>query len=256
MSEGFFGRSAEQARILRLYRSERSECLVLYGRRRVGKTELLLRTLEDYRDQGPGTGLYYVGKTAPAPLQIRELLQEAARALDEPLLATMAATTWQHALEAIVERHRGPGKLVPNQSFIAQAGPRRAFRERIAPAMAAFEGLCFENLCRQALPLIHQHEGIATNLTVGQYWDKHVQIDLVGVRDDGWADLGECRWGTVRSAKALREELSQRVARWPNDAGASIQRRFFVRRKPARLRPSEGERWHDLDDLYAAGRAA
>lgn len=467
-SEAFVGRDAELLHLQRTYRSRSSEFVVVYGRRRVGKTELLLRSLEDY----PHVGLYFMGKTAAAPLQLRELLQEAARVLDEPLLGMLHTTSWREALSAIVSRWRGPGKLVlvldefqwmvgaspelpsvlqelwdlhwrdagtvvlvlcgsfvgfmerevlgrksplfgrrisqiklgpfpfheaarfhpewslverarayfvcggipaylrrfhpsrsvdhniedqildefsplsrepefllreelrevdsyyavlralaagshtsaeiaaltglperslhyyvqqlselgyvarrhpllgggvskrtvrymledpllrfwfrfvfPNQSYIQQAGPRRAFTERIAPELTAYEGLCFERLCREALPALYRAEGLTASFQVGEYWDKRVQIDLVGVRDDGWADLGECRWGTVRSAAALRRELDDKVAAWPNRGGSTVQRRLFVRRKPARAADTAQLRWHDLEGLYAAAEA-
>lgn len=460
---GFLGRDAELRHLQRAYRSGVSELLVVYGRRRVGKTELLLHSLRDR------PGIYFMGKTAPPGLQLRELLQEAARVLDEPLLGSLYTMSWKEALAAIVSRFRGPGKLVlvldefqwmvgaspelpsvlqelwdlhwrnagnivlvlcgsfvgfmerevlgrksplfgrrtsqiklgpfpyheaarfhpgwslaertrayfvcggipaylrrfdpsrsvdhnleeellgefsplsrepefllreelrevdayyavlralavgshtsteiaaltglperslhyyvqqldelgyvarrhplgggkvpkrsvrymledpllrfwfrfvfPNLSFIQAGGPRRAFKERIAPELAAYEGLCFERLCREALPMLYRAEGLSTAFTIGEYWDKRVQIDLVGVRDDGWADLGECRWGTVRSAAALQRELDAKVAAWPNHGGATIQRRLFVRRKPARVADTAQLRWHDLEDLHAA----
>jgi len=461
--DAFLGRDAELRHLQRAYRSATSEFVVVYGRRRVGKTELLLHSLRDR------TGIYFMGKTAPPGLQLRELLQEAARVLDEPLLASLYTMSWKEALSAIVSRFRGPGKLVlvldefqwmvgaspelpsvlqelwdlqwsragnlvlvlcgsfvgfmereilghksplfgrrtsqiklgpfayheaarfhpgwslaertrayfvcggipaylrrfdparsvdqnieaelleefsplfrepdfllreelrevdayyavlralaagshtsaeiaaltglperslhyyvqqldelgyvarrhplsggppskrtvryvledpllrfwfrfvfPNLSFLQQGGPRRAFKERIAPELPAYEGLCFERLCREALPRLYRAEGLAAAFEIGEYWDKRVQIDVVGVRDDGWADLGECRWGSVRSAPALRRELEAKVAAWPNRGGATIQPRVFVRRKPARTNDAARERWHDLEDLYAA----
>ncbi|MEX1365961.1 MAG: ATP-binding protein, partial [Nannocystaceae bacterium] len=461
MTATFVGRDTELRNLQRAYESSRSELIVLYGRRRVGKTELLLHSLRNRE------GLYYVGKTAPATLQQRELLQEAARVVDEPLLATMQVSTWKEILVTLVERWRGAGKMIlvldefqwlagaspelpsvlqelwdhhwrdagnvvlvlcgsfvgfmerevlgrnsplfgrrtgqiklgpfsyheaarfhpgwslserarayfvcggvpaylrqldparslehnvqtqlldefsplfrepefllreelrevdnyyavlraiaagshrtaeiatvsqvperslpyylqqlvelghvarvhpltggavpkrrvrfvlddpllrfwfrfvfPNLSFLGQAGPRRVFKERIAPQLPAYEGLCFERLCREALPLLYEQEGLSAAFTIGEYWDKTVQIDVVSVRDDQWADLGECRWGTVRSAPALHRELDAKVEAWPNAAGATIERRVFVRRKPARVPSSRSYRWHDLDELY------
>ncbi|MCA9704669.1 MAG: ATP-binding protein [Myxococcales bacterium] len=458
----FIGREAELAHLERAYGSLHSEFIVVYGRRRVGKTELLLRSLQDR------LGLYYVGKTAPASLQTREFLEEAARCLDAPLLAHVRSDSWKEVLEAIVSSFRGPGKLVlvldefqwmveaspelpsmlqelwdrqwrdsgslvlvlcgsfvgfmerevlgrksplfgrrtsqiklepfayheaarfhpgwslvertrayfvcggipaylrrfdpgrsvdqniqdqlldefaplsrepefllreelrevdnyyavlraiaaghhtarriaqhtrlperslhyyvqqlvelgyverghpltdlgpprrtvryllrdpllrfwfrfvfPNVSFIRQAGARRAFKERIASTLPAYEGICFEGLCREALPRLYQAEGISAAFAVGEYWDKTVQIDIVGVRDDGWADLGECRWGVVRSAAALRRELAEKVAHWPNRGGATVLRRIFVRRRPSRVVDEPHERWHDLEQLHA-----
>ncbi len=78
----------------------------VYGRRRIGKTELLRHFFQKHR------GVFHVGKVAPAGLQLREFLLEAARAFEEPLLAESAVDSWQRALELVVERWQGPGKLV------------------------------------------------------------------------------------------------------------------------------------------------
>ncbi len=463
MSARFVGRDAELGHLRRAYGAQESAFIVVYGRRRVGKTELLLHSL---REQ---PGIYYMGKTAPPALQLRELLEESARVLEEPLLAQMQPKSWKDVLQAIVSRWRGPKKLVlvldefqwlveaspelpgvlqelwdlhwrdnqqvvlvlcgsfvgfmerevlgrksplfgrrtsqiklepfpfheagrfhprwspterarawfvcggipaylqrfdpahsvehniqtqlldefaplfrephfllreelrevdnyyailralaeghttsraiaehsgiaerslhyyiqqltelgyiaqrrplagagapkrrvrhtlhdpllrfwfrfvfPNLSFIRQGGPRRAFKERIAPHLAAYEGSCFERLCREALPHLLRAEDSTAAFTIGEYWDKHVQIDIVGVRDDGWADIGECRWGTVRSAPALLREVGDKVRRWPNESGSTIVRRFFVRRRPRRAVDTSHERWHDLEAMYAA----
>ncbi len=74
---------------------------------------------------------------------------------------------------------------------------------------------------------------------------------MVGLRQDNWTDLGECRWGHVGSAAALRAELRERMARFPNQRQATMGLRFFTRQK---MRTAPGttahERWHCLDDLY------
>src|SRR5262249_37734947 len=74
--------------------------------RRVGKSELILQFLKGR------PGVYFVGKKAPAGLQVREFLQEAAAVLDEPLLATFPAESWGAALDAVVSSWRGEGKLI------------------------------------------------------------------------------------------------------------------------------------------------
>jgi len=448
--------------------AERSSFVPIYGRRRVGKSELILRFLKGR------PGIYFLGKQAQAGLQIREFLEEAAVVLGEPLLATFPAESWKAALEAVVSRWSGPGKLVlcldefqwtvekspelpsvlqelwdlkwrtsrrvmlilcgsyvgfmerevlgkksplfgrrtaqillrpfgyreaalfhpgysiidrarayfvcggiplylrcfsprrsieanvaaalltefaplhrepdfllreelrevesyyaillamasgartsgaiaeftgindrslqyyfkqllelgyiarrypltgkapvarhvrydledpllrfwfrfvyPNFSYIAQMGPARAMADRIRPGLDAYFGLCFERMCREALPALYAQEGVSTAYEIGEYWDRDVQIDVVGLRDDGFTDLGECRWGPAPSPAALEEELDARVARFPNQRGASIGRRIFVRERPPSRVDAPG--WHDLEDLYAepaATRAA
>ena len=139
----------------------------------------------------------------------------------------------------------------PNTSIIRSAGASRAFAERIAPSLDAWFGDCFERLCREALPLIYAQESVAASFEVGEYWSKEAQIDLVAMRDDNWTDLGECKWGTLRSPRGLEAELERKVALYPNRRGATLGRRYFVRRKPAARQDAQG--WHSLEDLYALG---
>ena len=139
--------------------------------------------------------------------------------------------------------------VFPNMSVIRSAGPSSAFDDRIAMSLDGWFGSCFERLCRDALPLIYAKEGVAAGFEVGEYWSPAVQIDVVGMRDDNWTDLGECKWGLVRSPRALQGEMERKAAFYPNSRGASLGRRYFVRRKPAGMAESDG--WYSLDDLYA-----
>ena len=141
--------------------------------------------------------------------------------------------------------------VFPNSSYVAQRGPEHALRDRIRPELASYFGSCFEALCREALPLLYEREGVTAAFDVGEYWDKSVQVDVVGLRDDGWTDLGECKWGAAGSARALLGELERKVALYPNKRAATIGRRLFTQKPP----PSGSEegaaaRWHDLRDLY------
>jgi hypothetical protein len=141
--------------------------------------------------------------------------------------------------------------VYPAQSGIVQSGPARAYRERVAPDFESFVGGGFERLCREALPMQYAREGVAAGFEVGEYWDREVQIDVVGLRQDNWTDLGECKWGTVRSLPALRAELEAKVPRFPNRRGATVGHRLFVRHGPVAGREAPaGWRIHDLDDLY------
>ena len=139
--------------------------------------------------------------------------------------------------------------VFPNISAIRSGGATRAFAERIAPSLEAWFGVGFERLCREALPRIYAHEAVATGFEVGEYWSAETQIDVVGMRDDNWTDLGECKWGPVRSPRALEAELERKLRHYPNRRGATLGRRYFTRSKPAARRAASG--WHSLEDLYA-----
>lgn len=458
----FIGRQKELSVLESAHTKNQSGFVPIYGRRRVGKSELILKFLSDKH------GIYYLGKTAPAALQIREFLQEAARALDEPLLSSLALNNWSEVFTAITDKCRTKSKFIialdefqwmvgsspelpsviqefwdrywkkagniililcgsyigfmerevlgrksplfgrrtaqiflqpfsfleaaefhprwshmnqamayficggiplylqffnqahsiekniqetllnefapmfrepefllreelrgvenyfavlmaiaggsvnnqaiaaqtgiperslhyyiqqlsnigyvgrkrpltgnkpnprqiryiiedpllgfwfrfvfPNLSFIQQMGPRQSFQTRIRPLLDTYFGLCFERLCRQALPFIYEREGITAAFEVGEYWNKDLQIDIVGLRDDHWTDLGECKWGTVKSYKALIVEFEKKINAFPNNRGATIGKRLFLRKKPgkkAQLGPHIVS--YGLDEMY------
>lgn len=146
--------------------------------------------------------------------------------------------------------------VYPNTSFISQMGGARAMKDRIRPELDAYLGGCFERLCREALPVLYGREGITAAFEVGEYWDKAAQIDVVGVRDDGWTDIGECKWGSIGSWKGVQRELEAKVMAYPNARNATIQRRLFTRDPaPAAVR-SPSVRCHSLADLYEAAGPA
>ena len=140
--------------------------------------------------------------------------------------------------------------VFPNRSFVQQMGPARSYAELIAPELDAYFGGCFERLCREALPAIYAREGVRAGFTIGEYWDKRVQIDVVGARDDHWIDLGECKWGAVRSVPAVAAELEAKVKAFPNPRGDTLGRLVFARTVPAAARRDRAERWYSLEDLY------
>jgi len=141
--------------------------------------------------------------------------------------------------------------VFPNMSSLLQMGTRRCFTERIRSRLTPYFGLCFEDLCREALPYLYDEDGLTAGFSVGEYWDKQVQIDVVGLRDDNWTDIGECKWGAFRSQRALVEEVRSKATRYQNPRNATLGCRLFIRdarRVPART--EQGIRWHSLADLY------
>jgi len=141
--------------------------------------------------------------------------------------------------------------VFPHQSVLKMLGPERGYAEILKPEMETYYGRCFERLCRESLPLIYKRERVRAAFEIGEYWDKTVQVDVVGWREDGWADLGECKWGEVGALGALAAELERKVTLYPNRRGASLGRRLFLRAAKPRARLPEGLEVHTLKDLYA-----
>ena len=105
-SASFVGRRTELKVLDDEWRSGTGAFVPIYGRRRVGKSELILHFLAGKR------GIYHVGKVAPAGPQLREFLEEAGRVLGDSVIAALPAENWRTALTLVTERWRGPGKLV------------------------------------------------------------------------------------------------------------------------------------------------
>jgi uncharacterized protein len=145
--------------------------------------------------------------------------------------------------------------VFPNLSFLQQMGPKVTWRDRIRPELPSYFGGCFERLCREALPQLYEREGVGASFEIGEYWSPEVQVDVVGLRQDNWIDLGECKWGTVASAPAVFSELEAKAQRFPNRRQATIGLRLFVKTKTkgqaaASSKAGRITRVHDLADLY------
>src|SRR5688500_10716052 len=93
---GFVGRSAELAALERHYRSARSGLVPVYGRRRVGKTELLLHFV------ARKPTVYFTASDKLRTPQIVDFVRAAAEWLAAPHLAEAAPTTWDAALKLVI----------------------------------------------------------------------------------------------------------------------------------------------------------
>lgn len=188
------------------------------------------RGLHYYLDQLASLG--YIGKHYPLTTEKPKARDVRYRLLD-PLLRF-----WFHF-------------IYPHTSLIVQAGPQLAATRLIQPQLDAYFGHCFETLCREALPALYEQEGVFSAFEIGSYWNTATQIDVVGVRQDGWIDLGECKWSPGASLPAATAELEQKVQRYPNQNHSTIMRRLFMRSaRPLRKPKPDNLRIHTLEELY------
>lgn len=141
--------------------------------------------------------------------------------------------------------------VAPDLSTLRRLTPAHAFDQLVAPQWEAFCGDGFERLCREALPLLYDAEGVTGRVQIGEYWDRTIQVDVVGLRSDGWIDLGECKWSGPQSAADAAREIQRKAASYPAE-DRTIRRHLFFRRAP-RARPSE-TMIHDLAELYGDAR--
>lgn len=135
----------------------------------------------------------------------------------------------------------------PHWSTLRRFTPERAFEQIVAPQWDAYCGESFERLCREALPLLYESEGVTGRYEVGEFWTRETQIDVVGLRSDGWVDLGECKWHGRPAVGQVARELDARALLYPARQ-KTVQRRAFLRIKSKGR--AEGVVVHDLSSLY------
>lgn len=134
------------------------------------------------------------------------------------------------------------------RGLLARLGPRAFYDKKIAPELDAYFGHCFERLCREYLPSWYVREEIYEGFELGEYWDKSVHIDLVGLREDHVIDLGECKWGRVTSLNPIAKELDRKAAAYPTPGDWRVATHVFLRKSP-RKQPA-GIQCHTLDEMY------
>jgi uncharacterized protein len=105
MTDPFIGRARELAVLEELADSGRPEFYVLYGRRRVGKTELLQRFCEGRR------AVYFLAAQVREKDNLAAFTQSMAECLDDPLAQNVRFDDWQAALAFAADR-AGDERLV------------------------------------------------------------------------------------------------------------------------------------------------
>lgn len=136
--------------------------------------------------------------------------------------------------------------VFPHVSQVSRLEPHQAFERLVAPQLDAWAGGCFERLCREALPRLLDAEGVKAGVQVGAFWSREVEVDVVGVREDGVTELGECKWGHVTAAE-LGRQLDEKARKYPNPRQHTLRRHAFVR--TWRGKAPAGVELHRLEDL-------
>ena len=122
----FINRHQELAALERMFQSEIAELFVLYGRRRVGKTELLLQFCKNKRS------IYFLASQLKERDHLRQLVEIARHVINDPLLQSLAFNDWESALIYFVQQ---------------------AQEERLVLVLDEFQYLCEDNA---ALPSLIQ----------------------------------------------------------------------------------------------------
>jgi len=111
----FINREAELGFMERCWSAEAPQLVVLYGRRRVGKTALLQRFGEDR------TALHYMATRLPEAQQLRELGQELGRVVNEPLLESGGFQDWDQVFAWLAGTNHRIAFMIDEFPYLVEA---------------------------------------------------------------------------------------------------------------------------------------
>ena len=98
----FKNRKKELALFEELYNSQKSKLIVLYGRRRVGKTELLKEFLNKHK------GLYFLARQEQEKEQLERFSKQIAEFFDDNVLKINPFSNWDAFFTYLSEKERIP----------------------------------------------------------------------------------------------------------------------------------------------------
>jgi len=102
----FLGRIKEMQYLEKVYADSQAAFIPIYGRRRVGKSELILHFITNK------PALYFTGSRVSKTVQLREFMFSASVVFNRPYLASMEVSDWKTAFTAVFAECKGPAKLV------------------------------------------------------------------------------------------------------------------------------------------------
>ena len=93
------------------YKSKSSEFIVIYGRRRVGKTELMLKFLENKK------GMYFLASTEGDRQNIQDFSKIVGRIIDDDNFGEIEFSGW-HSLFETLFKHKSFYELIEHEKFV------------------------------------------------------------------------------------------------------------------------------------------
>ncbi len=92
----FHNRRAERQQLEAWWRGDQPECITMYGRRQVGKTELLVHFLADKR------AIYFYADRQPLLDQLRAFTEQVLTLVDDSVLRIQPFTSWEAAITYVL----------------------------------------------------------------------------------------------------------------------------------------------------------
>ncbi len=143
----FVDRDAEMMFLEDHYRSDHAELLVISGRRRVGKTELIIQFMRDK------PGVYFLASEEGDAANIRDFSLYAARLIEDPNFASVTYGSWAALFESLLN-HRKFVELSRNQKIVLALDEYPALIAHNRAIPSVFQKLWDQSLSKAPVMLI------------------------------------------------------------------------------------------------------
>lgn len=210
----FIGHKNELDLLQEMYASDTFECLVLYGRRSVGKTALINEFVKNKRV------IYFTGTDTTAQESLENLLKQELRepAMYNAIIRAVANGKSKMSDLTIYSVADGMFRFwyltVPPQNMLIQRGLSEYAFQNIKPSLETFMGKVFEQICMEYL--WKEYPTLPVLFTeIGSWWGadpigkKTEEIDIVAGNKEA-AIFCECKWRNREVTKDVLETLIKR----------------------------------------------
>lgn len=150
----FLDRTSELGQLQRWWEDERPELITLYGRRQVGKTELLVRFIADKPT------IYFYADRQPITDQLRAFTEQVLRLQDDAVLRLQPFATWDAALTYVLRlaEQRRIALVLDEFSYAVDSDPALpSIIQRLWDTARRAESRAFIVLCTSFAEAVERH---------------------------------------------------------------------------------------------------
>ncbi|ASJ12780.1 ATP-binding protein [Thermococcus thioreducens] len=223
MMQQFVDREYEIKALRRAFESERAELIVVYGRRRVGKTALILKSVEGFRH------LYFLADERSEGENLAEFRKKVAELLGDDVIAR-SDLDWVELFRLLGERGKGvvvidelPYLVEGNPAFpslLQKAWDLHLQNSRVKLVLVGSSIGIMERLLGHKSPL-YGRRTMQLDVKPLRYW--HVGEFLQGYSPEDWLRV----YGVTDGIPAYLRQFDERLSFWEN-----VERLFLQKESP------------------------
>jgi len=107
--------------------------------------------------------------------------------------------------------------IFPNLSYLEMGDIDYVWKEKIKPDLDSFVGFIFEDICIQKLRRLNRNNKLPFKAqSLGRWWDRKDEIDIVAFDSKGSFLFCECKWRSKKIGLGTLNELQRKSDKFPD----------------------------------------